>query len=162
MKGHLIHLMEYGNWANEATLGTLEGMRTLEGTPKAPERAVLLFSHILAAELEWLRRVEPKYGQGHGLWTPLSLAECREALSRSVRDWTEYLAGVDEAEIRTPRHYTTTKGVACENTLKEIVTHVTNHGMYHRGQIAMLLRDAGSAAAATDYIQYARLTTKSR
>ena len=34
--------------------------------------------------------------------------------------------------------------------------HVTMHSAYHRGQIAMVLRDSGVAPPYTDYIQAVR------
>lgn len=32
--------------------------------------------------------------------------------------------------------------------------HVANHGTYHRGQIATLLRQLGRKAASTDYLRW--------
>jgi len=37
-----------------------------------------------------------------------------------------------------------------------ILSHVIIHGGYHRGQIAILLRQAGSDPAVTDFIAYVR------
>jgi uncharacterized damage-inducible protein DinB len=41
--------------------------------------------------------------------------------------------------------------------VKDILTHVGLHGVYHRGQIALLARQGGGTAVATDYIIYTRL-----
>ena len=44
------------------------------------------------------------------------------------------------------------KGERWTYRLAEILAHVVNHGTYHRGQLAHLLRDSGMAAPSTDYL----------
>ena len=36
----------------------------------------------------------------------------------------------------------------------EALVHVANHGTYHRGQVATLLRQLGQKAASTDYLRW--------
>ncbi|WP_044639842.1 DinB family protein [Risungbinella massiliensis] len=43
---------------------------------------------------------------------------------------------------------------ALETELEEIVRHVVNHGTYHRGNIAAMIRQLGYEGVATDYIYY--------
>lgn len=43
-------------------------------------------------------------------------------------------------------------------TLAELMQHVLNHSTYHRGQVALLLRQLGQAPAATDYRLFLRET----
>jgi uncharacterized damage-inducible protein DinB len=47
-------------------------------------------------------------------------------------------------------------GQAFTSTVEDILLHVCLHGQYHRGQVALLLREAGAAPATTDYIAFAR------
>ena len=42
------------------------------------------------------------------------------------------------------------------NTADVILTHVFTHACYHRGQVAMLLGQAGLPAPFTDYIECVR------
>lgn len=41
-----------------------------------------------------------------------------------------------------------------EFTLSQMVLHVVNHGTYHRGNIATMLRQLGHSSVMTDYIVY--------
>ena len=43
------------------------------------------------------------------------------------------------------------------NTPRDILTHLGMHSHYHRGQIAILVRRAGSTPAVTDFIVFRRL-----
>jgi uncharacterized damage-inducible protein DinB len=44
-----------------------------------------------------------------------------------------------------------------ENNVQQIMIHLVNHGTYHRGQVAMLLRQKGFEPVNTDYITYDRV-----
>jgi uncharacterized damage-inducible protein DinB len=48
--------------------------------------------------------------------------------------------------------YQNTKGEAYQNTIKDIMFHIINHSSYHRGQVMMLVRNAGLEPIPTDYI----------
>ncbi len=52
--------------------------------------------------------------------------------------------------------YTNSQGEAWSSTVEEILTHITVHSAYHRGQIASDLRAAGMTPAYTDYIHAVR------
>ncbi|MBB4825057.1 putative damage-inducible protein DinB [Sporosarcina luteola] len=41
-----------------------------------------------------------------------------------------------------------------ETNLAELVHHVVNHGTYHRGNVAAMIRQQGEAGVSTDYIFY--------
>ncbi|HMR56073.1 MAG TPA: DinB family protein, partial [Cyclobacteriaceae bacterium] len=46
-----------------------------------------------------------------------------------------------------------------ETNVEQIMIHLVNHGSYHRGQVAMLLRQKGYEPVNTDYITYDRVLT---
>jgi uncharacterized damage-inducible protein DinB len=52
--------------------------------------------------------------------------------------------------------YRNSAGDEYTSTLEDILTHVSLHGAYHRGQIAASVRAAGDTPTATDYIAFAR------
>jgi uncharacterized damage-inducible protein DinB len=52
--------------------------------------------------------------------------------------------------------YKNSKGTVFNNTVEEILVHLTIHGQHHRAQIANLLRQSGIEPPATDIIFFLR------
>ena len=52
--------------------------------------------------------------------------------------------------------YRNSKGEAWSNRVEDILTHVLMHSAYHRGQIALEMRAAGTEPAYTDFIHAVR------
>jgi uncharacterized damage-inducible protein DinB len=50
--------------------------------------------------------------------------------------------------------FTTRKGARFELLFHDIVLHMINHGTYHRGQIANMIRIQGEKPVATDYLLF--------
>lgn len=123
-------------------------IQALAREPRAPERAHLLFSHVLNAHTIWLDRIHgrsPAFGvwdlQPPARYAALHVANMEESLRLLAGDvWTRTVA------------YTNSKGHPFRNTVAEILLHIANHGTYHRGQIASWLRRAGLEPPVTDYI----------
>ena len=87
--------------------------------------------------------------------TGLGLEDCGERLAELSRRWPDYLD--NELQSLDERvAYTNSKGEAWTSTVEEILTHVTMHSAYHRGQIAADVRAAGMVPAYTDYIHSVR------
>jgi len=63
---------------------------------------------------------------------------------------------LDERNITEKINYKNSIGNVFENTIQEIFFHFINHSTYHRGQIAMLMKQAGLEPINTDYIFYKR------
>ena len=58
-------------------------------------------------------------------------------------------------------HYTNLRGEPFDDTYEETLFHVVNHGTYHRGQLIMMLREAGvTSLPGTDLIHYLRRQRK--
>jgi uncharacterized damage-inducible protein DinB len=144
---HLQRLLKYDAWANAETLKSL----TLGD---APAQSLRWMAHIVGAECLWLARLRQKPAT-LPVWPDLGLERCRDQLAELSRQWPEYLA--EHRQSLTERlSYTNSKGEAWTNTVEEILTHVTIHSAYHRGQIASNLRSAGVEPAYTDYIHAVR------
>lgn len=135
-------------WADLRTLEALRSMR------EAPQQAVDLFAHMLAAEHVWLRRIE-NATPAYEIWPKLSLAECERLAKANHASFTA-IAQSDSAALARSIEYTNSTGKAFITPLSEILLHLTHHGMYHRGQVALLVRASGGTPLGTDYIAFVR------
>jgi uncharacterized damage-inducible protein DinB len=141
----LERLLQYDVWANRETLKSLQ-----QGA--APAKSLRWMSHIIGSEFLWLDRINGR-PQSLPVWPELSLDECGARLSQLSQLLPAAALGTDVG--RTVR-YTNTKGERWSSSVQEILTHVTIHSAYHRGQIASDVRSAGQEPAYTDYIHAVR------
>lgn len=143
-------LFEYAHWANR------EALRALQTCAAPPAKALQLLGHILAAEQVWRARLLGKDSSHLPIWPDYSLAECEALIETVFRGWQTYLEDLPPGEFARAVQYRNSKGTPFETAVGDILTHVIVHGGYHRGQIALLLRQAGEAPAVTDFIVYLR------
>ncbi|MEP6764876.1 MAG: DinB family protein [Gemmatimonadaceae bacterium] len=146
----LIRLYNHMAWADDRALTSLREMTV------PPSQAVDLFAHILGAEHEWLCRIEARRSS-HTIWPKLSLAKCA-TLARENHAAFKTLAENANGEAgQRMVTYRNSSGAEHTTSLEDILLHVAQHGMYHRGQIALLVRANGGTAIPTDYIVHTRL-----
>jgi uncharacterized damage-inducible protein DinB len=145
---YVISMIEYDKWANSQCLKSIESARNLS------PRALSLFSHILAAQQIWMSRIKQRE---HGSpWHELTIEECRQTLQKNYDEYLELVSWLRPEELKREIRYTDTQGKQWSANLRDILSHVANHGTYHRGQIAMLLRNDGDEPVPTDFIITAR------
>jgi len=111
-------------------------------------------AHIIGAECLWLARLRREPAT-LPVWPELGLDACADRLAELSHQWPEYLA-THQQSLTDRVSYTNSKGEAWTSSVEEILTHVTIHSAYHRGQIASDLRAAGMEPAYTDYIHAVR------
>ena len=140
----------YNRWANrrlaEATgrLAADDYARDMNAS-FASIRGTLI--HLLWAEWWWLRVWQ-------GSTPPRQFdAEMFPDVSALAAGWTElereqdaFLSRLSDGQLE---HRRSVRGY--EYTLGELVHHLLNHSTYHRGQVAMLLRQIGEEPPATDF-----------
>jgi uncharacterized damage-inducible protein DinB len=143
-------LFGYTRWARERVLDALQS------ADAAPERAVELLSHTLRAQDMWYGRIEKTDHATLDLWADEDLGACAERAAASARRWDAVLAERAANDLDQPIAYTNSKGTHFETPLRDLLSHVVNHGTHHRAQIALVLREAGIAPPATDYIFFVR------
>ncbi|MFE5317737.1 DinB family protein [Paenibacillus sp. NPDC056579] len=61
---------------------------------------------------------------------------------------------LDSSDPAQPIQFSSRKGREMSNTIQEIVLTVVNHGTYHRGNIATMLRQLGHKSVSSDYAFY--------
>lgn len=94
------------------------------------------------------RRSVPLEGRGPGSVRRTGLGK-REALGNASQ-------AVFAGRPRPGFAYANSEGTPFETPLRDILTHVANHGTHHRAQIVLVLREAKIAPPPTDYIFYVR------
>ena len=143
------NLFVYDKWAIKRTLASLE-------TP-ANDRAQAMLSHVLLAQKIWLTRLCGEDSSSIGVFNKLPLAECERLADELHYDYLKYIDSLGEADLDRLIKYKNTRGEEFETSIKDILTHVGLHSVYHRGQVAMLVRDGGGEAVGTDHILFTRL-----
>ena len=146
---HLSRLLRYDIWANGETLDSLR-----QGPP--PARSLKWMGHIVGAEYLWLARLREEPAP-LPVWPDLAVEQCAAHLGELSGMWHEYLADAGANRVAQRVTYTNSKGEEWTSAVEDILTHVTIHSAYHRGQIASDLRAAGQIPAYTDFIHAVRL-----
>jgi uncharacterized damage-inducible protein DinB len=144
----LDRLLRYDIWANGETLDSLR-----QGPP--PARSLKWMGHIVGAEHLWLARLRQEPAP-LPVWPDLPVEQCAAHLDELSGMWPEYLANAGPQRLAERVTYTNSKGEEWTNVVEDILTHVTIHSAYHRGQIASDLRAAGQIPAYTDFIHAVR------
>jgi uncharacterized damage-inducible protein DinB len=142
-------MIAHMGWANRLVLESLRGAEPLD--PRLRE----LFGHILGAEHTWLTRLSGT-PVTVAVWPKLTLDECQRLVEENHRHLAAYVAGLGPDGGNRSISYRNSAGDAFTSTAAEILTHLSMHGSYHRGQIAWGLRDGGQIPRSTDYIAFAR------
>lgn len=106
-----------------------------------------LFSHILSAQHIWVMRI---LGQksNYAVWEELNPQDFEKIHEENVGNFQHILSNRRLDDII---HYSNAMG-SYSNTIGEILLHICNHGTYHRGQLAKLLKQANYEPPITDYI----------
>jgi uncharacterized damage-inducible protein DinB len=138
-------LFRYDAWANE------EVLRTLRAIPEPPAHSVALLAHLAGAGNTWISRLRHETSM-LAIWPELTFAECEEHLRALAGGWKAYLDELSPEKLGEKLDYCNSKGQPFSARVADILTHVINHGSYHRGQIAAEMRASGHAPAMTDYI----------
>jgi uncharacterized damage-inducible protein DinB len=150
MKSYLIRLYEYNHWANECYFALF---RT---APAIPERVQLLMSHVLVAQKLWLTRIQGQPDLSLHIWQAEPVAKLEALATENTQNWLQYLHSTDQAELDRSMTYENFQKITYTNRVSDIIVHTANHATYHRAQMAVLFRQAGTAPPNTDFITYAR------
>jgi uncharacterized damage-inducible protein DinB len=143
-------LAAYNRWANNrllqasATLSVEERERDLRASFVSLQDTLI---HILWGERGWFNfwqtsNFVPRPAPGE---YP-DFASVREAWTRHDDAYVTYLCSLTQPDLDAPRTLDTTT-----YTLGELIQHALNHSTYHRGQVALLLRQLGHVPPFTDY-----------
>lgn len=145
-------MFEYDLWANR------QAAAALEKGGASSEKARKVMSHVVGAQRLWLDRFSTPIPANPQPFPDLPVEECRKAIEDLRLRWIRLLDGIGAGKLDDRLHYRNTKGVEFSTAIRDVLTHLLLHGAYHRGQVALLLRQADGIPSPTDFIVYVRET----
>jgi uncharacterized damage-inducible protein DinB len=161
--GDLSTLVEFNYWARDrmlepvSALGADEYVKPMGNSFSSVRDTVV---HIYSAEWVWCSRwhgTSPSAPLNPGDYPDLAaLTSAWGELESKLRSFVD---GLDDARISAQIDYRLMNGQAYRSPIWQMVQHLVNHGTYHRGQVATLLRQLGAKPASTDLITFHRERT---
>ena len=149
MKDFFLKWYKYNAWANRKIIGCLEQQNVMD------EKILSVFGHLMAANFIWLNRIKDLPKSKYELWGQYELAELKSMVDEADELWMGFLKE-NESFDRVMKYHNYV-GKYFENNVQQIMIHLVNHGTYHRGQVAILLRQKGFEPVNTDFITYDRV-----
>ncbi len=118
-------------------------------------------THLVAAEKIWLSRLTgtPEATMLSEKDAP-SLSALKEIWEDVAARTARFVAGLDKKKMSSTFQMTTTRGIPYTHVYQDALLHLVNHSTYHRGQIAVLMRQVGAQPVGTDLIAFYRLTAQ--
>lgn len=151
-------LYEYNRWANARVLKSVSNlteeqlMRDLAGSYCSVRDTLV---HIISGEWIWLLRWKEASPQAMLDPTDFSSLDLVKAKwSHIEREQTEFVRGVTDESLKRVITYVNARGETWQYSLEHMMQHLVNHSSYHRGQIALMLRQLGTKAFPTDFLVF--------
>ncbi len=119
----------------------LEAMRHFDDESPAREIAIRVLNHTYAVDRIFaanLQRAEHGYTSPNPLQVP-SIEELSAAIKTSDQWYIDYVSLLDETQLAERIDFRFTDGLPARMWREEMLMHVTIHGEYHRGQLALLM-----------------------
>lgn len=150
MKTYLLKLYQYNAWANRRVIGCLERQAVTD------EKIVSIFAHCVAANFIWYNRFMGLPRSDYKLWGGgYTIADLKKMVEEANELWMSFIDSNNSFDRVLKYHNYV--GDYYENNIQDIMIHLVNHGSYHRGQVAVLLRERGYEPVNTDLITYDRV-----
>lgn len=151
MIAHFKTQFDYDSHTNLAMLDTMitAGMDT--------GKAAGLMAHMLAAQQIWLLRCKNHPIATGPQWPDWTAEEMIDITGKNHQDWIDYLDTLQDDDLDKTITYKNLHGDTFTSVIRDVLTHVINHGTHHRGQTGYQLKFNGVAQLpVTDYIFYIR------
>jgi uncharacterized damage-inducible protein DinB len=152
--------LEFMQWADNIMLSALSNLpedKLLHDRGNSFSSLFDTLRHIYLAELLWLKKVTGQPGAMLAdLPQPADLPALTETWPDVHRQWLAFSLPRQSQEWPQLLHFPTRHFGEIEMPYWQIVMHLTNHGSYHRGQLATMLRQAGIAPQPTDLLLFYR------
>ena len=153
-------LYDFNAWANQRSLDAAAALSAEDfvkplGSSFSSVRDTL--AHIWGAEWLWLERFQgispasmPEVGQFNDL--PALQTRWQQDQQRLQK----FVSTLTQDDLNHVHEYRTLNFGQYKNPLWQSMQHLVNHGTYHRGQIATMLRQLNAKALSSDLIHFYR------
>lgn len=153
MMEEIRRLYAHMRWADERVLTSLRGADPL------PAEALRVYAHVLGAEHTWLSRLR-RQPSIVAVWPTLTLDECESLSVENTDGFDAFLDVLEPGGLAREVEYRNSAGQEFRARIGDILLQVATHGGYHRGQVAVLLRQSGAEPMPTDYIAFVRASRR--
>jgi uncharacterized damage-inducible protein DinB len=148
---------EYEKDSHRKVLASLETVPEGARSSEPFQKAMNTMGHVVAARRVWLHRFDPSIpGPTESFPTDVTRDKLLVELDLMERLWSDYLRRLSDDEIRRAFVYKSFEGDWFRSVVADVLIHLYGHSLYHRGQIASLVRAAGGQPAETDFIFWSR------
>ncbi|USK70035.1 DinB family protein [Peribacillus asahii] len=157
MKEWTMQLFDYHVWANDRLIQHLKGLPEavfLNKVNSVFPTVAGTFGHMIAVDELWYLRMKGNSLQqivSKSFSTIEDTVKASTVLHNEIKDFL-----INTEDVEAMAGYQNTKGDQFNNKIAEVVQHIVNHGTYHRGNIAAMIRQMGYEGVSTDYIFYLR------
>jgi uncharacterized damage-inducible protein DinB len=145
---------DYNQYANERLLEVMADV-----SDDAARDVIATLAHVAAAQINWLERWQGGVNKQSTVEIQDSIrtvSQLRELFGRSHAGLREYIATLTDAQLDRPLLYKDSVGDPYERVLWQLMTHVANHGTYHRGEVAAALTALGHSPGDLDFVYWAQ------
>ena len=153
-------LFDYNSWANHRSLEAASQLSQEQftkplGSSFSSVRDTLM--HICGGEWIWAERF---LGRSHPAIPDFAHIQSIDALrAHWVPQETallDFVVGLVQADLDKTFEYKTINFGVYSNPLWQSLQHLANHGTYHRGQVATMIRQHGAKPISTDLMHFYR------
>lgn len=147
MKQYFLDLFDYHDQANAKVMNVL-----YPENPVISDYAYKMFRHVVMANHVWLHRIL-KLDFDYEFWMELNKEQLDALMTKNKE---ELIAILDQFSLDSPIEFTNLQGEKYTMKLIDILSHVSHHYAYHRGQIARAIRESGLEPPKTDLMLFRR------
>jgi uncharacterized damage-inducible protein DinB len=154
-------LLDYNYWARDralASAGRLPPDQLSQNLGSSFGSVLGTLVHIYSAEWIWNRRWHGESPSAHVDTSRfVSAGALREAWLPLEQETRSFVEGLGPDGLSRTLEYRMMSGQPSTSVYWQMIVHVVNHGTYHRGQVATMMRQLGSKPAeSTDMVVFFR------
>jgi len=148
---------DYEKDAHAKTLTSLSAVPPEKRAAPEFRKAVDLLAHVVGARWFWLQRIVGTTERPLKMFMKdFPVADLPARISEMEEAWSTFLGGLTDPELSRAVEWGPADGPRFSNTVEDVLTQLFGHSTYHRGQIALLIRQIGCEPAATEFVYFAR------